>query len=469
LILDNHLLVRVTKGSMPIATTNPATNIVEKTFSLLNNSQLHNAVNLSDQVKKSWSKTTIKERSHLMTKLGDELKNNREKLAHIITTEIGCPISQAETEIEKCAHIASIFAMHGDDYLRNEKAHTDAQESYISFEPLGTLLHIAPWNYPFYLALRPVIPALMAGNTVLLKHASNTPQTSLALQDMFNKAGFPAGVFQSLLIDSSQVQDIVSNPGIQIVSLIGSEKAGMIVGSQAGTAVKKTIMELGGNDPMIVFEDADLEKVVDGIIASRIRNCGQSCNAAKRYILHKNIEAKIIEKLIVKLDSLLIGDPLNRETDLGPIATKQSLVDVLGQISDTVGGGAELVYGGSKIDREGNFMVPAILRSVKPGMRAFDEEVFGPVITITTFETAEEAVNLANNSQYGLGASIWTADIELAKSLIPQIEAGNVYVNGVVRGDPKMPFGGVKMSGFGREFGEYGIKEFVNIKSVVIK
>jgi succinate-semialdehyde dehydrogenase / glutarate-semialdehyde dehydrogenase len=426
-------------------------------------------MSLSDQAKKTWSKTTIQERAVLMTKLGDELKTNREKLARIITTEIGCPISQAETEIEKCASIAMIFANHTDEYLRHEKAHTDAQESYISFEPLGTLLHIAPWNYPFYLALRPVIPALMAGNTVLLKHASNTPQTSLALQEVFMKAGFPAGVFQSLLIDSSQVGDLISNPGLQIVSLIGSEKAGMIVGSQAGKAVKKTIMELGGNDPMIVFADSDLEEVVDGIIASRIRNCGQSCNAAKRYILHKNVEAKIIEKLTVKLDSLVIGDPLNRETDLGPIATKQSLDDVFGQIKDTVEAGAELVYGGNKIDREGNFMVPAIVRNVKPGMRAFDEEVFGPVISITTFETAEEAVALANNSQYGLGASIWTADIELAKTLIPQIEAGNVYVNGVVRGDPKMPFGGVKMSGFGREFGDYGIKEFVNIKSVVIK
>jgi succinate-semialdehyde dehydrogenase / glutarate-semialdehyde dehydrogenase len=394
---------------MPIATTNPATNIVEKSFSPLNNSQLHNAISLSDQAKKSWRKTTIEVRAHLMTKLGDELKFSREKLAHIITTEIGCPIVQAETEIEKCALIASSFAMHGDDYLRKEKAHTEAEESYISFEPLGTLLHIAPWNYPFYLALRPVIPALMAGNTVLLKHASNTPQTSLALQELFIKAGFPTGVFQSLLIDSSQVGDLISNPGVQIISLIGSEKAGMIVGSQAGTAVKKTIMELGGNDPMVVFEDADLEKVVDGIIASRIRNCGQSCNAAKRYILHKNVETEIIEKLTARLDLLVIGDPLNRETDLGPIATKESLDDVLGQVADTVAAGAELVYGGVKIDREGNFMVPAILRNVKPGMRAFDEEVFGPVVSITTFEIAEEALeqvfgqriwNLQNRSSH---------------------------------------------------------------------
>jgi succinate-semialdehyde dehydrogenase / glutarate-semialdehyde dehydrogenase len=454
---------------MPIATTNPATNTIIQTFTQLTQVEIQNKLDASSKAKDNWAQTPIKTRAKFMQNFADLLREQRHELATIITTEIGCPISQAETEIEKCAYIATLFADFSEDYLKHEPIEIGAKSSYISFEPLGTLLHIAPWNYPFYLALRPVIPALMAGNTVLLKHASNCPQTSLKLQELCEKAGFPIGVLQSLLIDSSQIPEIIESPHIQIISLIGSEKAGASVASIAGNSLKKTIMELGGNDPMIVFEDSNIDAVVDGVISSRIRNCGQSCNAAKRYIIHGSKEQEFIQKLSAKLDSLVIGDPLQHDTDLGPVATTRSLEEILSQIIDSVEGGAKLVYGGTKIDQEGNFMKPAILTGVKPGMRCYEEEVFGPVISITTFETTEEAIHLANDSKYGLGASIWTADGELARTIIPQLEAGNVYVNGIVRGDPRMPFGGVKLSGYGREFGEYGIKEFVNIKSVVIK
>jgi succinate-semialdehyde dehydrogenase / glutarate-semialdehyde dehydrogenase len=295
------------------------------------------------------------------------------------------------------------------------------------------------------------------------------PQIALRLEELFLETGFEAGVFQTLLIDSSQIDGVISHPTVQVITLIGSEKAGMAVAGSAGKAIKKTIMELGGNDPMIVFADADLGKVVDGVLASRLRNCGQSCNAAKRYIVHKDVEQDFIARVKTKLEGLTIGNPFEPDTDLGPVATNKARDEIIEQINQTISVGATLEYGGTSIEGTGSFMVPAILSGVTPGMTCFDNEVFGPVVSVSTFETTEEALALANNSKYGLGASIWTANTELAMLLIPQIEAGNVHVNGIVRGDPKMPFGGVKLSGYGREFGEYGIKEFVNIKSVVVK
>ncbi len=454
---------------MPICTINPTSGIVEQSFESISQTELNAKITLAQSQCKVWSKTTIDKRAQLMMNFADILKTNRHDLARLITLEMGCPISQAETEIEKCAFIATMFANHTQDYLSPEKADVGAKNAFVSFEPLGTLLHIAPWNYPFYLALRPVIPALMAGNTVLMKHASNVPQIALRLETLFLESGFEPGVFQTLLIDSSQIEEVINHPTVKVITLIGSEKAGMAVASSAGKAIKKTIMELGGNDPMIVFADADLDKVIEGVIASRIRNCGQSCNAAKRYIIHKDIENRFIDGVRIKLESLKIGNPFEPDTDLGPVATTKGRDEIIDQIEQTVAKGAKLVYGGTVIERNGNYITPAIISGVLPGMACFDNEVFGPVVSVSTFETVEGAIDLANNSKYGLGASIWTADETLAYSLIPQLEAGNVYVNGIVRGDPKMPFGGVKLSGYGREFGEYGIKEFVNIKSVVVK
>ena len=454
---------------MPIVSQNPATEEILKTFEPLTSDQLDHKIQLAKSAFHDWKKISIPERAKYMYKLATLLREKKEELGSIMSCEMGCPLSQAKTEIEKSAFIADIFADDTEKMLADEKAHVTAKDAYISFEPLGTLLHIAPWNYPFYLALRPVIPAIMAGNTVLLKHASNVPQVSLVLQKLFDEAGFPTGVFQSLMIGSNQVESVINNPVVSLISIIGSEKAGSIVASQAGKAIKKSILELGGNDPMIILKDADLDAVVAGAVQSRLRNCGQSCNASKRYVVVKEVAVKFVEMLKVEYEKQVIGNPFDEVTDIGPLATASSLSDIQKQIDESVKLGAKLVTGGKRKGKTGYFFEPTIITHVTAGMPVYEQEVFGPVATVIEVDGVQAAIKVANDSQYGLGASIWTADYELAKSLIPQIEAGNVYVNGIVRGDPKMPFGGVKLSGYGREFGEYGIKEFVNIKSVVIK
>jgi succinate-semialdehyde dehydrogenase / glutarate-semialdehyde dehydrogenase len=454
---------------MSIISKNPATEEILKTFEPITDTQVSHKIELAEAAFLNWKTLSIPERGKFMTKLADIIRVKRDKLATIMSLEMGTPFSQAKTELEKCAYIADIFSTETEKMLQNEKADVAAKEAYISFEPLGTLLHVAPWNYPFYLALRPVIPALMAGNTVLLKHASAVPQVSIALQEIFDEAGFPAGVFQSLMISSSQVENIIQSPVVTVVTLIGSEKAGSIVASQAGLALKKTVMELGGNDPMIILADADIDATVQGAVQSRLRNCGQSCNASKRYVVHKDVVSEFVSKLKVEYEKQVIGDPFDDKTDIGPLATENSVKEIDEQIKTSVKLGAKLVSGGKKFGKVGYFYEPTIISEVTSSMPVYKQEVFGPVATVITVSSVEEAVKVANDSEYGLGASIWTADYNLAKSLIPQIQAGNVYVNSIVRGDPKMPFGGIKKSGYGREFGEYGIKEFVNIKSIVIK
>jgi succinate-semialdehyde dehydrogenase / glutarate-semialdehyde dehydrogenase len=447
---------------------NPATGEILKTFESISEKELIEKLDLAKKMQKRWRETSLAEREKLMCKFADLLREKREELAMLITLEMGCPIVQARTEIEKCASIAEMFGSHTVEYLKAEKHEIGAKESYVRFDPLGTLFHIAPWNYPFYLALRPIIPALMAGNTVVLKHASNVPQISLMIEKMFLEAGFGLGVCQSLLISSSQSEIVIGHDAVQVVSLIGSENAGSAVATLAGKYLKKTVMELGGNDPMLVYSDADLDKVVEGIMFSRMRNCGQSCNAPKRVIVEASVHDLFVEKLKNAMCEIRIGDPFDDVFDMGPVATYSASDEVFGQVQDSIKLGARAVLGGNKIDGNGYYFEPTILIGVTTEMPVFVDEVFGPVVTVIRAQR-DEILGLANDSRYGLGASVWTADYEFARELIMQIEAGNVYVNAVVRGDPKMPFGGVKKTGYGREFGEYGIKEFVNIKSVVIK
>jgi succinate-semialdehyde dehydrogenase / glutarate-semialdehyde dehydrogenase len=454
---------------MAIISQNPTTEEILQTYTPLNTAEIEDKLSLTKTAYLSWKKLSFDERAKYMIKLGDVLHAKKDHFANLASLEMGTPFAQTKTEVEKCALIAEIFAYKTEEMLKNEKAYTGATESYISFEPLGTLLHVAPWNYPFYLALRPVIPAIMAGNTVLLKHASNVPQVALAIQEMFDEAGFPKGVFQMLLIGAGQVEQLIASPVVSVVTVIGSEKAGSAVAGTAGKYLKKTILELGGNDPMIVLADANIDNVVDGAIQSRLRSCGQSCNASKRYVVNKAVVDEFVTKLKVEYEKQVVGDPFNNSTDMGPLATKGSLEEIQAQIDDAVNLGATIITGGKRIGSIGYYWAPTIITGVTDKMRVYNEEVFGPVATVIEVNDVEGAVRVANDSEYGLGASIWTADYDLAKSLIPQIEAGNVYINGIVRGDPKMPFGGIKKSGYGREFGEYGIKEFVNIKSVVIK
>jgi succinate-semialdehyde dehydrogenase/glutarate-semialdehyde dehydrogenase len=457
---------------MPLISQNPATTEVLMTIETDSSQEVEQKLVQAKHAFYSWSRSSFEDRSKLMMNLSVIFRQKRSHLASLITLEMGCPISQSLAEIEKCAIICEYFALNSEEFLKHESIPFDAHSAYISFEPLGTLLHIAPWNYPFYLALRPAIPAIMAGNTVLMKHASNVPQCSQILEAIFEEAGFAKGVFQSLLVGSRQIADIIKNERVQIVSVIGSERAGSEVAKVAGESIKKTILELGGSDPFIVCSDADIDKAVVGAVQSRLRNCGQSCNAAKRFIIHTDVCQEFTEKLKLAFEAEIMGDPMDHTTTLGPLATEKSLQEITSQVERSVKMGAQIVTGGKACKLEhlsGYYYLPTILSHVHPDMPVFTEEVFGPVAPIVTFSNTEEAIRLANLSSLGLGASVWTKNLDLAKTIIPRIESGNVYVNSIVRGDPKLPYGGIKKSGYGREFGELGIKEFVNIKSVVIK
>lgn len=454
---------------MSFISINPSTGLEIARFEPISYVQSIDTITTAQEAFELWKKTTFSMRSKLINNLADLLRQRRHNLAQLITDEMGCPISQSLTEIEKCAYICSVFAEKSEEYLQAEHIQTGAQDSYVSFDPLGVLLHIAPWNYPFYLALRPAIPAIMAGNTVIMKHSRNVTLCSLAIDNLFKDAGFSKGVFTSIILDSKDVTNMIKDPRISLVTLIGSEKAGMSVASTAGSYLKKTVMELGGSDPFIVLEDADLEKAVRGAHTSRLRNCGQSCNAAKRFIvLRKNYE-EFVSGLKELFEKEIIADPSDPETTLGPLATESSLAEIKRQILESLQMGAKIITGGEYDGSlNGYYYKPTILTHVTSQMPIWKEEVFGPVAPVIVADSTEEAIFLANQSSYGLGASIWTNDIELARSIIPLLESGNVYVNQIVRGDPRMPYGGIKRSGYGREFSEYGIKEFVNIKSVVI-
>lgn len=451
-----------------IQTKNPATEEITQTYEPLSQVQLQEKLTKVHSTYKSWKFTSLVERKKLMMNLAQELREKRDYYSALITEEMGCPIKQTSAEIEKCAYIAELMGDQAIEYLQPKYVGTDASESYISYEPLGVVLHVAPWNYPFYLALRPTIAAILAGNCVVMKHASNVPQTSLALEELFKNAGFPDGVFESLLISSSQVESIINDDRIAMVTLIGSDKAGSSVACCAGKAIKKTVMELGGSDPMIVMPDADITEAAKAAAYSRLRNAGQSCNAAKRFIVHRDVVDEFTKVLTEEFSKEVIGDPTDRTTTFGPVATEGSLSEVHDQVTKSVEMGAKIITGGQRHGDKGYFYEPTILVDVHEDMPVMKEECFGPVAPVFSCNSIEEAIQVANHSPYGLGSSIWTKDMELAKSLIPQIEAGNVYINKVVRGNPKLPFGGVKKTGYGREFSEHGLYEFVNIKSVVI-
>ncbi len=451
-----------------IQSTNPATGQIIQTYDEISAEVLESKIAQAYDEFQKWKQVSVADREKMFMKLCAELRANRSHYAHLITLEMGCPISQAEAEIEKCAYIAELTASQAHGYLQPKNIKTDASESYISYEPLGVVLHVAPWNYPFYLALRPALAAIMSGNTVLLKHASNVPQCALALEELFKKAGFPDGVFESLLISSSKVEGIINDDRVSMVTLIGSDKAGSAVGCCAGKSIKKSVMELGGSDPMIVMPDADIDEVIKAASYTRLRNAGQSCNASKRFIVHRSIVEEFTNKLKDAFSQEVIGDPTEKETTFGPVATASSIEDLKRQVEGSVKLGAKIVTGGKQMDRDGYYWEPTILASVHEDMPVMQEEVFGPVAPIFSCNSLEEAIAVANRTPYGLGASLWTKDIELARTVIPRLEAGNVYINKVVRGNPKLPFGGIKKTGFGREFGEHGFYEFVNIKSVVI-
>lgn len=454
---------------MAIVSRNPANGMVNAEFSELSDVEIQIKLEKAHSAFSSWKISSYEERNILLCSLAEKLIKNKEKIADIITSEIGQPIKSVYGEIEKCAATANYYEGNLQEFLKDEVVQTEASVSKVVFEPLGVILGIAPWNFPFWMAFRFIIPTIAAGNTVLLKHSSNVPLSAMEIERIILEAGFPEGVMQTLLVGSGKVEQIISNDIVKAVSFAGSKNAGAVVASAAGANIKKSLLELGGSDPFIVFPDADLMTCSKTLVDGRLRNAGQACNSPKRLFVHESIYSEYLELIKERLSITKMGDPFKLDTEIGPISTEKGIIEVESQVSDSIHKGAVLEMGGKRLAGEGYFFEPTILSNVAPGMRVFDEEVFGPVIVITKFSDTEELIKLANMSEYGLGASIWTNNMELVKDLIPKLETGNVFVNQAVRSDPRLPYGGAKKSGYGRELGSFGIKEFTNIKTVVIK
>ncbi len=416
----------------------------------------------------TWRTTSFSDRARLMHKASRILRQKKEEYARVMTLEMGKIIGESRAEIEKCAWVCEYYTENAEKFLQDEIIETDASRSFVTFEPLGIILAVMPWNFPFWQVFRFAAPALMAGNAAILKHASNVPGSALAIEEVFREAGFPQNIFRTLLIPAAQVGDVIKNKNIRAVTLTGSEPAGSQVASIAGRELKKTVLELGGSDPYIVLEDADIVSCANTAARARMINAGQSCIAAKRFIVVEPMVKSFEEYQVDIMNSLAIGDPLSEDTQLGPLARTDLLEELDGQVQHSIKAGARLLCGGKRADRTGAFYLPTVLTDVKKGMPVYEEETFGPVSAIIPVKDTEEAIAVANDSEFGLGGSVWSRDIEKAESVARRIESGAVFINGMTKSDPRLPFGGVKRSGYGRELSHYGIKEFVNIKTIWI-
>jgi succinate-semialdehyde dehydrogenase/glutarate-semialdehyde dehydrogenase len=418
---------------------------------------------------KSWRRFDFEERARHLTSVADLLRENMADFARLMTEEMGKTLASAESEVDKCAWVCDFYAENAERFLANETVATDAAKSFIRYEPLGPVLAIMPWNFPFWQFFRFAAPALMAGNVALLKHAANVPGSALAIEAVFREAGLPDGVVTTLLVSSPRVKLLISSPVVRAVTLTGSDRAGMEVAAEAGRCLKKAVLELGGSDPFIVLSDVDPAEAGRQAAKARTINNGQSCIAAKRFIVIDDIADRFEEEFVRAVEGLKVGDPMERGTDVGPMAREDLLDSLDDQVKRSVEAGAQLRTGGKRLEGKGWYYAPTVLTGVQPGMAAFDEETFGPVAAVIRARDAAEAIELANRSRFGLGASIWTADAARGEDLAAEIESGCVFVNGIVKSDPRLPFGGVKSSGYGRELSEVGIREFVNIKTVWIK
>lgn len=454
---------------MPLISHNPFTNKQNASFEEDSEQVVQHKLNNAESAFLSWKNTSSEERGKLLISLAMKLIEHKEEAARLIAMEIGQPVKAAISEIEKCALTAEYYEGKIGEFLKDEITETDGADVAIKHEPLGPILGISPWNFPFWMAFRFIIPTISAGNTVLLKHSSNVPQSAKMIEQIMNEAGFPEGVFNLLFISSSKVEAVIRNDIVKGVSFAGGDNAGSKVASIAASEIKKTLLELGGNDAFIVLEDADVDSVAKAYIDARLRNAGQACNSPKRLYVHEKIYTEFKENLIEKLKDVKIGDPQDMSTEMGPLASESGLEEVERQIDESVKMGATVLIGGKRINGEGFLYEPTILEDVTSEMPVVKEEVFGPVVPIMKFSTLEEVVDLTNQSKYGLGVSIWTKNSENAKRIINDLETGNVFVNQPVRSDPRFPYGGSKKSGYGRELSHYGIKEFTNIKTVVIK
>jgi succinate-semialdehyde dehydrogenase/glutarate-semialdehyde dehydrogenase len=397
------------------------------------------------------------------------LRRNRDEYANLMAVEMGKPVCGGRAEIEKCAWVCDFYAERAERMLSDEPAESDGSRAYVAFRPLGVILAVMPWNFPFWQVFRFASPSLMAGNTAVLKHSSNVPRCALTVEDVFRKAGFPTDVFRTLMISSRQVTSVIENEKIRGVTLTGSDHAGRQVAATSGRLLKKTVIELGGSDPFIVLADADLDEAAHAGARARCYNSGQSCVAAKRFIVQDSIHDAFMARFKKSMAGLVVGDPLLEETQVGPQAREDLIRELQEQVESSVAKGAKIVLGGTPLHGKGYFYPPTILSDVKPGMPAYHEELFGPVAAIIRVKDEEEAIAVGNDSPFGLGGSVWTADTKKGERLAARIEAGSVSVNGRVKSDPRLPFGGIKNSGYGRELSHYGIREFVNIQTVWIK
>ena len=440
-----------------------------KSFHLLWGEEIDDSLKKSFTAYKEWKVLGFDERKKYLMRVRDILLEKKSSLAKLITSEMGKPFREALAEIDKCALVCNYYAENAEEFLKNEHIKTEAKESFVSFEPLGPVMAVMPWNFPFWQVFRFAAPALMAGNVCLLKHASNVPQCGLRIQAIFEEAQCPENIFITLMINASQAQSVVRDQRVKAVTLTGSEKAGGSVAMQAGRYIKKSVLELGGTDAFIVLKDADIELAAKAALKSRMNNSGQTCIAAKRMIVEAPVYEKFLGLIKEGIEKLVVGDPMDEKTDIGPMAKAELIDDLEAQIKRSVKKGAKKIIEGGRIKGSGNHYSPVLLTEVTKGMPAFDEELFGPVAVVINAENAEDALKIANNTDFGLGAAIWTSDMELAARYSRELEAGFVAVNDIVRSDPRLPFGGTKNSGYGRELSHYGIKEFTNIKTIVVK
>lgn len=454
---------------MAFTSTNPATGAVLKTIQAWGEPALEQCLREVARATPVWAAQPLADRAALLCQLAVLLRMRQEALARLVTLEMGKLRAEALAEIEKCAWGCEYYAEHGAAFLAPERVVTDATQSYVRYEPLGTVLAVMPWNFPFWQVFRCATPALMAGNTVVLKHAANVPQCALAIEELFRDAGFPADVFRTLLIESQQVERVIADPRVQAVSVTGSVEAGRAVAIAAGGQLKKTVLELGGSDAFIVLDDADLEVAVAQAVTARFLNAGQSCIAAKRMIVVQNVADAFVQGLKAAVESLRPDDPLAEATTLAPLARADLRDELHAQVSDSIAQGAIAVTGCAPLPGPGNYYAPSLLDQVKPGMRAWHEELFGPVACVLRARDERDAVRIANDSCFGLGGSVWTQDSARGERITCALQCGAVFVNGIVKSDPRLPFGGIKQSGYGRELSRHGLLEFVNIKTVWIK
>ena len=454
---------------MALTSINPATGEEIKTFESLTDEQIDEKLELATRAFRRYWKTPFSDRAKKMVRAAEILEQEKEEFARLMTSEMGKTFTAAVAEAEKCAWVCRYYAENAERFLSDEAAETGAARSYVRYQPLGPILAVMPWNFPFWQVFRHVAPGLMAGNVILLKHASNVPQCALAIEDVVRRAGFPEGTFQTLLVGSDKVQSVIDDPRVRGVTLTGSEGAGRQVGSEAGENIKKTVLELGGSDPFIVMPSADLEEAVNTAVIARTLNNGQSCINAKRIIVHGEIADEFERRYVEAMQALKVGDPMDEETDMGPLAMPQILDDVDEQVRKSVEAGAKILTGGKPMDAEGNFYPPTVITDIPEDSPAYKEEIFGPVASLFRARDIDEAIRIANDTSFGLGASAWTNDPEEQETFINEIEAGQVFINSMVASDPRMPFGGVKASGYGRELSVYGLREFVNIKTVWIE